>query len=92
MSFSKFIDSRGQLSSVGSPSSTNQSPTIVNPEGSSSAPVVIFEAVTTGCQFSKQQTNSLEGSKNITLKRGRTLKVKYIFRSLGTIEKVPGSS
>ena len=78
ISFSKFIDSGGQLSAVVSPGSTNQSPAMVNPEGSS-APVVNIEAVTTGCQFSKQQTKSLEGSKNITLKRGSTLKSKVYF-------------
>ena len=44
-----------------SPGSTNQSPAIVNPEGGSSiAPVVNIEAVTTGCQSSKQQTKSLD--------------------------------
>ena len=61
MSFAKFIDSGGQLSSVVSPGSTNQSPAIVNPEGGSSiAPVVNIEAVITGCQSSKQQTKSLD--------------------------------
>ena len=61
MSFSKYIDAGGQLSSVVSPGSTNQSPAIVNPEGGSSiAPVVNIEAVTTGCQSSKQQPKSLD--------------------------------
>ena len=61
-SFSKFIDSRGQMSEVVSPGSTNQAPVTAmeDPEGSSSAPVEYIETVTTGCQFSKQQPKSLD--------------------------------
>ena len=55
ISFSKFIDSGGQLSAVVSPGSTNQPPTMVNPEGSS-APVVFWKLSPPVCQSSKQQT------------------------------------
>ena len=85
MSFSKFIDSGGQLSAVVSPGSTNQPPTMVNPEGSSSAPVVFLKLSPPVCQFSKQQTKSLDPS----VLRGLSSTFRVSRDSKGHQSKVP---